>query len=113
MKSPLRASEELNPSSMQSTPASTVTPMQSIPSVTKTAAEKTVGKKSAIEAEDVWDVWPYSWAVAGHDVVTERFHSFHKKLNLWFLARHNRRVFQQHRAQLQGWNCEAGARIVE
>ena len=108
MKSPLRASEELNPSSMQSTPVSTVTPMQCIPS-----AEITVGEKSAIDAENVWDVWPYCWAVAGHDVVTERFHSFHKNLNLWFLARHNRRVFQRHRAQLQGWNCEASARIVE
>lgn len=99
MKSPLRASEENFPS-MQSTPAAVVSMYSS-------------NQDKEFEADDVWNIWPYSWAIAGHENATVRFHSFHKKLNSWKLERHNRRVLQQHRDALQGWNCEAGARIVK
>lgn len=27
-----------------------------------------------------WNVWPYSWATAAWQTTTERFHSFHRKL---------------------------------
>jgi len=99
MKSPLCASEDAV-SSMLSTPASVV-------------ALHSQTQNNEAETDDVWDIWPYSWAIAGQEIATCRFHSFHKKLNMWLLVRHNRRVLQQHRAALQGWNCEAGAKLVK
>ncbi|HEX8550883.1 MAG TPA: hypothetical protein VF681_04945 [Abditibacteriaceae bacterium] len=30
------------------------------------------------EAEDQWNVWPYSWAVAGWNSARNCFHSFHE-----------------------------------
>ena len=99
MKSPLCASEEIG-SSMQSTPAAVVSMHSHVSNI-------------EVEADDIWNIWPYSWAIAGHEIATDRFHSFHKKLNSWLLVRHNRRVLQQHRAGLQGWNCEAGAKLVK
>jgi len=99
MKSPLCASEDAR-SSMQSTPAAVV-------------SLHSHHQSSETEADDVWNVWPYCWAIAGHEVAADRFHSFHKKLNVWRLGRYNRRVLQQHRETLQGWNCEAGAKLVK
>jgi len=107
MKSPLRASEDYLASSMQSTPATS----QPCSASLRFAAKKEI--ENGQTDEDVWNVWPYSWAIASHDAATERFHSFHTKLNSWLLARHNRRVLSQHRASLQGWNCEAGARLID
>ena len=104
MKSPLRASEDF-PSSMQSTP--------SIAFEGHSDCIRFAAKSSEAENEDVWAVWPYCWVIAGHETVTERFHSFHTKLNSWLLAHHNRRVLQRHLAGLQGWNCDAGARLVD
>jgi len=105
MKSPLRASEDF-PSSMQSTPSFALEAHSDCISF----ASK---NEAAQNDEDVWNVWPYCWAIAGHEIAGERFHWFHKKLNSWFLTRHNRRVLQRHRAGLQGWNVEAGARLVD
>ena len=110
MKSPLRASEDAL-SSMQSTPAQAVM-SQAQPEIIRFAAKNEM-ENSEAETGDVWDVWPYCWVVSGHTTVLERFHSFHTKLNSWLLARHNRRVLVRHRSGLQGWNCEAGARLVE
>ncbi len=107
MKSPLCASEDVLSSSMQSPLAPVVTPDTRLDFAGKSKMEKSP------EGEDVWDIWPYCWVTAGHDVVTERFHSFHARLNRWLLAHHNRRVLRRHRTQLQGWSCEAGARIVK
>ena len=105
MKSPLRASEDF-PSSMQSTPsAAHEFTSDCIPFASKSQAAQT--------DEDVWAVWPYCRVVAGHETLAEWFHSFHTKLNSWLLAHHNRRVLQRHRAGLQGWNVEAGARLVD
>ena len=28
---------------------------------------------------ECWNVWPYSWAIAGWNTARERFHSFHEK----------------------------------
>ena len=99
MKSPLCASEEIG-SSMQSTPATVVSLHSQV-------------DNGQNESDDVWNIWPYSWAVAGHENATNRFHSFHKRLNSWRLERHNRRVLRQHHEALQGWNCEAGAKLVK
>jgi hypothetical protein len=45
---------------------------------------------------DVWNVWPYSWAVSGWQAAQifccECFHSFHGNLSAWRLERRNRRA---------------------
>ena len=100
MKSPLCASEDVLVSSMQSTPAGVV----SLHSQTQ---------NDEAETDEVWNIWPYCWAIAGHEVATNRLHSFHKKLNVWKLGRHNHRVLRRHGEALQGWHREAGAKLVK
>lgn len=111
MKSPLRASEDVLSSSMQNAVAHAVATDGRFERMN--FADKREIQEFEAETDDTWNVWPYSWAIAGHEIAVDRFHSFHEKLNSWHLARHNRRVLQRHRAQLQGWSCEAYARIVD
>ena len=45
------------------------------------------------EAErDVWNVWPYSWAIHAHRNFSECLHSFHGKLSQMRLAWYNKRA---------------------
>jgi hypothetical protein len=53
---------------------------------------------SATESEqvqnepEVWNVWPYCWAISAHRYLSRRFHSFHERLVDAQLARDNRRA---------------------
>lgn len=49
------------------------------------------------EADDLWAVWPYSWAVALYHEASDRFHSFHEKQDEVRLARHNQRQQEKYR----------------
>lgn len=40
---------------------------------------------------DVWNVWPYCWALNAHRCVIEWFHSFHGRLEEVYLVRRNKR----------------------
>jgi hypothetical protein len=43
------------------------------------------------EDTDVWNVWPYSWAIGAANFFSIRFHSFHENLNEWRMTRRNRK----------------------
>ena len=44
-----------------------------------------------VEADDVWGVWPYCWAISLYNEANDRLHSFHERLDEQKLARHNQR----------------------
>jgi hypothetical protein len=52
------------------------------------------------EDEDVWNVWPYSWAVQGWNLSRDCFHSFHGNLAGRQLAHRNRKVRAAYVARL-------------
>ena len=45
-----------------------------------------------IQAASLWDVYPYTWAINSYNWSATRFHSFHEKLFMWRLTKHNRRA---------------------
>lgn len=49
------------------------------------------------ESDDVWGVWPYCWAISLYNEASDRFHSFHERLDEQKLARHNERSQQKFR----------------
>lgn len=93
MQSLLSASENTELFSMQSTPA----------------AEESALPKLAAESveEDVWDVWPYCWAIAGWETACVQAGQLQEKFSLWKLQRSNRREQQQFQRRLwQRWERE-------
>lgn len=57
--------------------------------------------------EDVWNVWPYCWAVSSYEFARSRFHSFHGMYLEWKLARHNLHAQQEFREHLwKRWPVE-------
>ena len=44
------------------------------------------------DIRDVWNVWPYSWAINVHRRFSECLHSFHGKLSAMRLSWYNKRV---------------------
>ncbi len=48
--------------------------------------------KAEEDDHDVWNVWPYNWAINAHRSFCECLHSFHGKLLEMRLARRNKRA---------------------
>ncbi len=70
-----------------------------VPAVCEIPSEPT------LEEENLWDVWPYTWATTAWDLAQNRFHSFHTNLSEWRLARANRRNRDDFQAEFwQSWN---------
>jgi hypothetical protein len=75
------------------------------PQLTVVPATGEIPTDPTIEEENLWDVWPYCWATAAWDLTQNRFHSFHKKLSNWRLARANRRDREKFQAEFwQAWS---------
>lgn len=80
------------------TPETQATPLlTAVPAVCGAPAEPT------LEEENLWDVWPYCWATTAWDLAQDRFHSFHKNLHEWRLARSNRR--ERENFQVEFWKA--------
>lgn len=88
MQSLLSASENSGRFSMQSTPAP--------------APQETESPQLSAEPveEDVWNVWPYCWAIAGWEVAGAQAGQLQEKFFRWKLQRLNRREQKQFRRRL-------------
>lgn len=60
--------------------------MQSTPAVKE--ASSPIGG----EGENVWDIWPYCWAIDGWDIMCEHVEQYRTQFMVLKLARFNRRA---------------------